>query len=343
MGDRKIKCVVWDLDNTIWDGVLTEDKNVHLKDGVVDIIKELDKRGILQSIASKNNFTETMEKLKEFDIDEYFIYPEINWNPKSSNIKNIAKSINISLDTIAFIDDQEFELEEVKYGAKEVLTISSSELNNILDMDELNPKFITEDSKNRRMLYMTDIKRNNNEKEFEGTSEEFLSSLGLKFTVGKVKQDDLKRAEELTVRTHQLNATGYTYSYEELEDFSKLDNYEVLIAELSDKFGTYGKIGLALVEKLEKEWTLKLMLMSCRVMSRGVGSVLLNHIKNKAKEANVDLKAEFVPTDRNKIMYITYKFGGFEEVDKKDGIIYFKSDYTKCTAMPNYITFHEEI
>ena len=99
---KEIKCIVWDLDNTIWDGTLTESKNVKLKHYIKDIIGELDARGILNSIASKNNYGDAVEKLKEFGIYEYFLYPEINWNPKSSSIANIQKNLNIGIDTYVY-------------------------------------------------------------------------------------------------------------------------------------------------------------------------------------------------------------------------------------------------
>ena len=138
-----------------------------------------------------------------------------------------------------------------------------------------------------------------------------------------------------------MNATGVTYSYEELENFSHDDNYLVLIAQLEDKFGDYGKIGLALIEKSEKKWTLKLMLMSCRVMSRGVGTVLLNYISQLAVEANVDLYAEFIPTNRNKIMYITYKFAGYQSDSKNGEIECLKLNKDKIGKIPDYITLVE--
>ncbi|MCB2298653.1 HAD-IIIC family phosphatase [Clostridium tagluense] len=342
MAIRKIKCVVWDLDNTVWDGILIQDQDVELRQNVINIIKTLDERGILQSICSKNEYQLAIKKLEEFNILDYFIYPQINWNPKSSGLRNIANAINIGMDTIAFIDDQDFEREEVSFNNSDVLCIDVADVDKILNMEEMKPRFVTEDSKNRRLLYLKDIKRNKVEEEFEGTKEEFLSSLNMVFTIGKVDHEDLKRAEELTVRTHQLNATGYTYSYEELDKLSRSKDYDVLIAQLEDKYGDYGKIGLALIEKKEGEWLIKLLLMSCRVVSRGVGSILLNYIIKKAKEANVRLLAEFMPTDRNRIMYITYKFSGFNEVEKKDGRIIFESNLINITPIANYIKVLEK-
>ncbi|WP_291567188.1 MULTISPECIES: HAD-IIIC family phosphatase [unclassified Clostridium] len=334
---RKIKCVVWDLDNTIWNGVLLEDKDITLRDGIVDIIKTLDNRGILQSIASKNEYNIAMKKLKEFGIEEYFIYPQINWNSKSDSIKKIAKQINIGIDTLAFIDDQVFEREEVKFSIKEVLCIDALELDKLLNMPEMNPRFITEDSKLRRQMYQSDIKRNREEKTFNGTQEEFISSLNMHFTISVVSEGDLQRAEELTVRTHQLNATGYTYSYEELDCLRKSDRHKLFIAGLEDKYGNYGKIGLILIECDEEVWTLKLLLMSCRVISRGVGTIMLNYIMNLAKDANVKLYAEFVPTERNRMMYITYKFAGFREVGERNGVVILENDLLQIQSIPEYV------
>ena len=106
---KAIKCLVWDLDNTLWDEVLLEDRVVFLRDNVVATIEALDSRGILQSIASRNDYDSAMQQLAEFDLDEYFLYPQINWGSKASSIQTIVQSINIGMDTIAFIDDQQFE------------------------------------------------------------------------------------------------------------------------------------------------------------------------------------------------------------------------------------------
>lgn len=336
MKHTKIKCVVWDLDNTLWEGILGEGDHIALKEDVVEVIKELDKRGILQSISSKNDYESAKEKLKEFGIWEYFIYPQINWNPKSEAIEAIAKSINIGIDTFAFVDDQEFEREEVSYSHKNVLCINAVQIKKILSMDCMMPKYITSESKKRREMYSNDITRNNVEKEFNGTKEEFLSSLHMTFCISKAQESDLQRAEELTVRTHQLNSTGYVYSYDELKACIKDEKYDVLVTRLDDKYGTYGTIGLALIEKNEKIWEVKLLLMSCRVMSRGVGNILLNYICNEAKKAGVRLQAQFVPTDKNRIMYITYKFNGFKEVKKTD-LTVFEADTDYKRKIPEYV------
>lgn len=337
-----VKCLVWDLDGTIWDGILLEDKNVVLQENIKQIIKSLDVRGILHSIASKNDPHTALNKLDEFGLKEYFIYPQINWNSKVESIKQIAKSINIGLDSIAFIDDQIYERDEVNFSIPEVLCIDASEIDQLLEMEALQPKFITKDSSLRRQMYVSDIHRNNLEEDYHGPKEDFLKSLSMELSIFNAKEEDLQRAEELTVRTNQLNATGYTYSYDELRSFIYSDNYQLIMARLVDKYGTYGHIGLSLIEKQNDIWTIKLLLMSCRVMSRGVGSVLLAYIMQQAKKDNVALHAEFVPTDRNRLMNITYRLAGFYDFDKMDEVVILKNDLKKEIVLPDYLNLRIE-
>lgn len=332
-----IKCVIWDLDNTIWDGILLEDNQVKLRENIINIIQILDNRGILQSIASKNNYELAMNQLAEFGLEDYFLYPQINWNPKSSSLQEIAKSINIGMDAIAFIDDQLFELEEVKFSLPEILCINASELVNLLDMPAMNPHFVTTDSRNRRLMYLSDIQRQNAEKEFIGTSTEFLATLQMSFSISSAQTEDLQRAEELTQRTNQLNTTGYTYSYDELNYFRQSPDHKLLIASLDDKYGSYGKIGLALIECQSQIWTIKLLLMSCRVMSRGVGTIMLNHIMNLTKTNHARLRADFLPNNRNRMMYVAYKFAGFKEIGQRDDLVVLENDLTRIQPFPDYV------
>jgi FkbH-like protein len=283
-----------------------------------------------------------MAKLKEFGIEEYFLYPQINWNSKASSVGQIAKDINIGLDTIAFIDDQPFEREEVAFTHDKVLCIDSAQLDDLLDRPEFNPRFITDDSKIRRQMYMADIRRNREEAEFVGPTEEFLATLDMAFTIATAKEEDLKRAEELTVRTHQLNTTGYTYSYEELDAFRTSPRHKLLISSLEDRHGTYGKIGLTLIECHPDVWTVKLLLMSCRVMSKGVGMIMIHHILREAKEAGVKLRAEFLSTDRNRQMLITYRFAGFKEVAREGDVAIMENDFSAIQPPPPYVDLRVE-
>lgn len=337
---KKVKCVVWDLDNTLWDGTLLEGDDLKINENAVRVIKALDERGILNSIASKNEYGFAVKKLHDFGLNDFFLHPQINWNAKHSSVKKIAELLKIGIDSFAFVDDQEFELDEVKYSLPEVVCINSNQIDEILQMPEMNPTFITQDSRIRRKMYQSDIRRDEIENSFEGPKQNFLISLGMKFTITKATEDDLQRAEELTVRTHQLNTTGYTYSYEELKGFINSDKHLLLISSLEDKYGTYGKIGLALVEINDKFWNIKLLLMSCRVISRGVGNVMLTHIMNMAKKQGARLLAELIPTEKNRMMYVTYKFAGFKQVSCQDGLITFENNLTNIQKIPPYINLN---
>ncbi|OYD09088.1 HAD-IIIC family phosphatase [Paludifilum halophilum] len=335
---KEFKCVIWDLDDTLWDGTLMESDRVVLKESVREILEELDSRGILLSIASRNNYEDAMHKLQEFGIDHFFLYPEINWNAKSSTVGKIQKKLNIGMDTILFIDDQEFERDEVQSAHPEITCMDAGEYLKLLDDSRLQPQFITEDSKRRRLMYLEESQRKKDEEAFDGPSDAFLATLNMKFIISEAREEDLKRAEELTVRTNQLNATGRTYDYEELDAFRQSDNYRLLVCELVDKYGSYGKIGLALIEKTRTHWHLRLLLMSCRVMSRGVGTVFLSYIMQEAKGKSKKLLADFKRTDRNRMMYVTYRFANFQEVSADEtGQILFENDLSRIQPFPPHI------
>jgi FkbH-like protein len=335
---KGVKCVVWDLDHTVWNGILLEDDHVELRPGVLDILRTLDERGILQSIASRNDHDRAMARMEALGIAEYFLHPHINWNAKGENVAGIAKALNIGLDTFVFIDDQPFEREEVQFACPDVRTIDAIDLTGLLDLPEMNPEFITDDSRKRRQMYQADIQRNRAEEGFNGPSEDFLRTLEMRFTLAPCSEADLQRAEELTVRTNQLNTTGYTYDYDELNVFRQSPGHLLLVAGLEDRYGTYGKIGLALVEKTTPEyWTIKLLLMSCRVMSRGVGTIMMSHIMQETKKAGAKLRAEFKSNGRNRMMEVTYRFGGFREISREGELVLFEHDLETIQPFPEYV------
>jgi FkbH-like protein len=333
----RIKCIVWDLDNTLWDGTLLEGDEVRLRDKVRETLLELDSRGILHSIASRNHAEMALSRLRELGLEEYFLYPQINWGSKAVSIEVISENLNIGLDAICFIDDDPFELAEVHAALPEVLCLDHDQLPFLLQMSELKPESITAESRMRRQMYLGEMRRKQTEEAFTGAHEQFLATLSMVFTISPARAEDLTRAEELTNRTNQLNTTGRTYSREELEELSCSSGHLLLMAELSDKFGSYGKIGLALMECDPEVWTIKLLLMSCRVMNRGVGMILLNYILRKARESGVRLLSEFVANDRNRMMYVTYKFAGFTEVEIRDGVQILQHSLESIPPVAGYV------
>lgn len=316
---KTVKCLVWDLDNTLWGGTLLEDREVTLREGAADVIRELDRRGILLSVASKNEAEDALATLERFGLKDYFLVPQINWGSKSDSIAEIARQLNLGLDAFAFIDDQAVEREEVLFHHPQVRVYDAADYLELPSLEDFSPRFVTADSRLRRRMYQEDLTRQETEERFGSDSEAFLRTLGMCLTISPVEEGDLERVEELTLRTNQLNSTGATYDYEELTRFIRSPRYMFLIAELTDRFGSYGKIGLVLAAKSETALTIKLLLMSCRVMTRGIGSALLVHLSKAARADGLELLADFVETARNRIMYITYKLMGFEESSRDGG------------------------
>jgi FkbH-like protein len=338
MSEPNVKCVVWDLDNTIWDGVLLEDAAVTLRPRMAEVIRELDTRGVLHSLASRNDPDEAVKRLRAFGLYEYFLYPEIGWGAKSAAVQRIVEKLNVGYDTILFVDDQPFERDEVASVHGEVWCLDSARYLELLAHPRLRPKYITRDSRLRRSMYQDDIKREKEESSFVGPQESFLRQLGMVFEIAETQEEDLLRAEELTYRTNQLNATGKTYTVEALEAMRRSGINKILVCELTDKYGSYGKIGLALLRLTPGAWRLELLLFSCRVMSKGVGTVFLSYLRHAARERGVRLLADFRETSRNRMMYITYAFAGFTEKDEQeDGMVLLENDLTDIPPSPEYL------
>ncbi len=333
---NKIKCIIWDLDNTIWDGVLLENTPVYLNLNLVQVIKTLDNRGILHSTASRNDYVLAEKKLIELGLWDYFIYPEINWNDKSISIENIARNINIAVDSIAFVDDQIFELDEVKSKHPTVMTFTPEEALEFPNNQACIPRFITAESAQRRKYYQIDEVRKQAEQSF-GSNIDFLKELNLQLSINRISEDDLKRAEELTIRTNQLNTTGITYTYDELHHYMHSEKHEVLSCSLEDKYGSYGTIGLTLIEKTAEAWVINLLLVSCRVMSRNIVNTLIAFIHQLASKASLKLQAKFISNDVNRQMYITYKFNGFEEIHSDNINFLLECNMENPLNIPAYI------
>jgi FkbH-like protein len=335
--EQLVKCVVWDLDDTLWRGILLEDERVEPVEEAIDVVRELDRRGILNSIASRNDEATALQKLRDLGIDELFLYPQVNWGAKHASVAHIAAALNIGTDTIAFVEDQAFERDEVAYSVPGVRCYSPEDVPRLLKLPEFSPDVVSEEASSRRLMYVAEQHRTRAETEFTGPAEQFLAGLGMIMTIAPADEEDLRRAEELTVRTNQLNTTGRTYSYDELDSFRRSSDHLLLMASLEDRYGSYGKIGLALLQVDSELWTLKLLLMSCRVMSRGVGLVMLNHVMRLADQAGSTLVAELVPNDRNRMMLVTLRFAGFEEAGHDGDVALFRWTQTEIPPVPDHV------
>lgn len=276
---KKVKCVVWDLDNTIWNGTLIEG-NVTLNERLKDLIVDLDQRGIVNSIASKNDPEEAERKLKAFGIDDYFVFKKINWNPKSANIANTIKQMNISPDTVVFVDDNPFERNEVSLHIPDVTSIDPSEMEDFARCDRFNA-VVTDDSKKRRQTYKMLETMHKEEELWTGNIDDFLRSCNIKAIISAPKEEEIRRCYELLQRTNQLNSSGRRLSIDNVREILQDNRYESFVLKSSDKFGDYGTVGFLIIDKNGERPTVTDFVISCRVANKKIEPTLINYLANR--------------------------------------------------------------
>ena len=319
-----IKCVVWDLDNTIWNGTLieTEDENtLTLNKGVLKLIEELDQRGIIQSVASKNEYDNAWPVVERLGLAEYFLYPQINWNAKSSSIRQIAKSLNIGTDTLALIDDSSYEREQVKDACPMVRTYDIADIETLLEREELQVS-VTEESKNRRHMYRAEEKRNEMLKDEYQDTIEFIRKCNLRIELfTPTDKSEIERCYELTVRTNQLNMSGKKYDRTTFDTIIQDKTKTSIAFSCEDDFGSYGIVGYAQYYVEKNVLIFSEFAMSCRVAGKYVESSLFKAILQREQ---VD-RGEFAVniTQKNLLLRNTLEGIGFQAVKDTDARIYY--------------------
>lgn len=202
-----MKCVVRDLDETLWRGVLGEGDDVVVTSAVRAIVIALDERGILQSIASRSDPGPAEERLAALGLLGYFISPKIGWGEKIASLEALSRELDLPLDAFLFVDDDAFEREAVRFAHPEVRVGGGGEIGTLLDHPDLKPLLVTDDSRDRRAMYQRLAVSRRKEEAFLGLRVDYLRTLGMVLTIAPAAEADLDRAAELTVRTHQLNTT----------------------------------------------------------------------------------------------------------------------------------------
>ena len=335
------KCIVWDLDNTLWDGVCLEGE-VSLREEVVRSIRELDRRGILHSIASRGDEELALKVLRDHEIDGLFLVPRIGWLPKSQSIVQISKELGISTDSMAFVDDDPFEREQIEFMLPEVLTIDARKSPLIPAMPEFTPGSLTPEAAGRRRFYQSEIRREAAAAAFS-TREDFLKSCRMKLNVRTMKEENIPRVVELMSRTHQLNTTGWLLGTDELAEILRRDRDSTMItvSELEDRFGSYGIIGTAIVEILPPAWRLKYLAVSCRVLGRGVERAFLVSLLLEAREKGfARVEATYRDTGRNRMMRALYQMVGLHLAGESaaDGGLVFALSASGVPEIPPWVS-----
>jgi FkbH-like protein len=316
---RKIKCVVWDLDNTLWDGVLVEDgpEKLKLRTEITQTIRTLDDRGILHSIASKNNRDEAMKVLKQFGIDEYFLCPQISWQPKSESIRAIAQQLNIGVDSLLFVDDSQFELEQVSASCPGVRVLDALQYRTLPEMKECQVP-VTAESKERRKMYQVEAKRQDMAAEFKSDYLAFLRDCQIQLLIQPMTEENIERVHELTQRTNQMNFSGSRYDRDVLKTVLATSHLDTYVLSCEDRFGSYGVVGFSIVDRREPRMTD--LMFSCRVQSKRVEHAFLAYImRTYIRDSGKDFWANYRKTPRNAPSGKVFADLGMEEVGIADG------------------------
>jgi FkbH-like protein len=317
---KTIKAVVWDLDNTMWQGTLIEDgaAKLVLKPGIPELLKKLDERGILLSVASKNNHDEAMAVLKQFGIDDYFLVPQISWGPKSEAIKAIAAGLNIGIDTLLFVDDSDFELAQVASGCPEVRLLNAAEYLTLPERPECQVP-VTAEAAERRKLYQMEAVRQTAATQFGDDYFAFLKDCQLEAHLWPMTAENLTRVHELTQRTNQMNFSGNRYERAVLEKILHDPGLDTFVLDCRDRFGEYGVVGFCIADNLEPRITD--LMFSCRVQSKRVEHALLTYLLNRYRDGRpVDVFANYRKTPRNAPSGKVFDDVGFQAEAEHDGV-----------------------
>jgi FkbH-like protein len=298
-GPPKFKCVVWDLDNTLWRGVLVEDgiEGVTLNDQAVALIREFDRRGIINSIASKNDTELAFRALERFGLRDLFVFPKISWGPKSEAIRAIVAEMDVGADTFAFIDDQPFERGEVAELLPEVTVFADTDMPSLLD----HPRFdvpVTAESSQRRRMYQTEEKRVAAREASAMDYAAFLRSCGIALTLRRLDARSLARMYELSQRTNQLNFSGLRYSQAELERLMAERPEDAFVLSCADRFGDYGAIGFCVLSEGRPQ--VESFFMSCRVQRKRVENAFFQRLSEELAARGADrFEVRYKPTAKN--------------------------------------------
>ena len=312
------KCIVLDLDNTLWGGIIGEDgiKGISLslqspgnsflsfQQALLDYYN----RGVILAINSRNNPEDAWDVIDNHPNmilkKNHFAASRINWNDKASNIKELADELNIGLDSLVFIDDDKTNRELVRALLPEVevpeLPLDPKDYTHFLhSLTYLDAKVVTDEDMMRGNLYVTERLRKEQEKSFS-SKEEFLTSLQLQLRMYKNDASCLSRLAQLTEKTNQFNTLKQPFSPEEIQKFMISEDYDVYYGSLRDIFGDYGVILFALVEKRSDTWTIQSLLMSCRVFGRDVETAFLGYLLSEIKQGRrTKIAIDYEHTDKN--------------------------------------------
>lgn len=348
MGIGRKKCVILDLDGTLWPGVLAETGSpfawtpeisggfsfIGLYFGLHEALLCLKKRGIVLACVSKNDEATVRELWKypdNYPVERLlkpddFVTWRINWDDKVGNIRSIAEELGFAPDAFLFIDDNPVERERVRSRLPEVEVWGEDPFvlrRRLLDDPRLQLPVITAEAAARTDLVKAQIGRQHLRAEVLDEAR-YIESLQIRCGFERLDAASARwqRVEELIRRTTQFNATGTTFSASELIAFAGSPDVRVLVADVSDRFGDYGMVGVAVIANGE----ILQLVVSCRALGMGIEHTFMRHILDDLKEISTVVRGRIVPTPRNIPVRNFYRDNGF--VEREAGLWEYKFQRT---------------
>ncbi len=359
---RKVLCT--DLDNTLWGGVLGEEGPEGIATGSAfpgncyfeyqKYLKQLSSRGILLAIVSKNNEADVHEAFQIRSADlalslDNFVATKISWNEKSDSIRELAKELSLGLDSFVFVDDNPVECEAIRQQLPELAVIEApvNEPWKLVELLSSQPFFdaavVTDDDVNRLNEYKAQAQRAELASS-AGNRDDFLASLGIVCTFLSALDAPLARSVQLLAKTNQFNLTTRRHSAAEVEEFASRAGGQAVAVRVRDRFGDAGVVGLALARNEGDSCLIDSLLLSCRVIGRGIETALLAHIADNAKRAGAKrLIGEFIATKKNAPCADFYLDHGFvkdtSQRNAQSDSVFYQLDLTTSTpTSPKWLT-----
>ena len=351
------KCLILDLDNTLWGGIIGDDgiENIELGDlgigkSFVDFqmwIKKIKERGIIICICSKNNediaknvfINHPDMKLKLEDISVFIA----NWDSKVDNIKKIQKVLNIGFDSMVFLDDNPYERNSVienipDISVPELPKDPSNYLSFLYNENLFETTTVSNLDKNRTKLYQTEYKRLKTKSVFTDLTD-YMKSLKMTSKVEYLNRFNIPRVSQLSYRSNQFNLRTIRYSEQELIKIMQSKKKYGLVFDLTDKFGSHGVVSYMIINEVSlEEIFIENWAMSCRVLERGMEEFIMNYIYNFAIKNKYNfLNAEYVETKKNIIVKDLYKKLGFSSLKDK-----FQLNLKKSFSQKTHINLKDE-
>jgi len=337
------KCIVLDLDNTLWGGIVGEDGFDGIALGPTPqgrpfwefqkMLVALLERGIILAVNSRNNPKDALKVLREHPYcvlkEKDFACLKINWSDKVSNMKEIAKEVNIGLDSLVFFDDDKANRQVMRAALPPVLTVElpsdpalyCATLQSLRVFDSFQ---LTEEDAGRGKLYAQERQRQELHNVASDLSE-FLAGLGTVVSIERATSFSIPRIAQLCGKTNQFNMTTRRYSEDQVKAFASSKKFEVYSIRVQDNFGDNGITGAVILEKAASTWRVDSFLLSCRVIGRKVEDAVLHFIVAQAAKAGANnIVGEFIATEKNEPAKGFYSSSGFKLASK-----------TKAAKAPN--------